>query len=115
MSRIPKCRHFNVDVFEAKMVTPASTITCMTMIQKNGKWFNTARTTEKDCRLGLNQNNTATQIRRLCRVLLSALCDGHSRASESCHGAQYARHGVFWKNASNWNKSATLVVHKNKI
>lgn len=97
MSRIPKCRHFNVDVFEAKMVTPASNTTCMTMIQKNGKWFNTARTTEKDSRLGLNQNKIASQIRRLCLVLLSAPSDRHSRASEPCHCAQYARHGVFGK------------------
>lgn len=97
MSRIPKSRHFNVEVFEAKVVTPASNATCMTMIQKNGKWFNTARTTEKNSRLGLNQNNIASQIRRLCLVLFSALSDGHSRASEPCHGAQYALHGVFGK------------------
>jgi hypothetical protein len=111
----PQIQTFNVDVFEAKMVTPASNTTCMTIIQENGKWFNTARTTEKDSRLGLNQNNTASQIRRLCLVLLSAHCDGHSGASEPCHGTQYVLHGVFWKNASNWNKSATLLVHTNKI
>jgi len=79
------------------MVTPASNTTCMTMIQKNGEWFNTARTTERDPRLGLNQNNIASQIRRLCLVLLSAHCDGHSRAPEPCHGAQYALHGVLGK------------------
>ena len=97
MSRIPKCRHFNVDVFEAKMVTPASNNTCMRMIQKTGKWFNTARTNEKDSRLSLNQNNIASQIRRLCLFLLSAHCDGHSRASEPCHGAQYVLCGVSGK------------------
>ena len=92
----PKCGHFNVDVFEAKMVTLASNNTCMTMIQKSGKWFNIACTIEKDSRLGLSQNNIASQISRLCLVLLSAHCDGHSRASEPCHGAQYAFHGVFF-------------------
>jgi hypothetical protein len=98
MSHIAKCRQLSVDVFEAKSVTPASSTTCMMVIQKNGKWFNTARTTEKGSSLGQNQNNIASKIRRLCHVLLSAHYDGQLRAFQPCHGAQhYALRGVFGK------------------
>jgi hypothetical protein len=67
------------------------------VLQRNGKWFNTARATKKDSSLGLNQNNVASQICHLCLVLLSAHFVGRSRVSEPCHGALYALRGVFGK------------------